>query len=200
MGPINGVLFDVGGVLVALDGVPSLAGLLGVAPSHDDLHRRWMSCPSVRLHETGKVSADEFAVAVVAELGLSLSPAAFLREFDGWLTAPLPDAFELVAGIPHRFKVGVLSNMSASHWRRVVDMELPKRFDFICVSCEIGFLKPSREAFEAALDRLTLPPDQVLFLDDGSANVDAARELGFVAHLVRSPAQAEVVLKRYAVL
>jgi HAD superfamily hydrolase (TIGR01509 family) len=200
VGQINGVLFDVGGVLVGLDGVPSLAGLLGVAPSHDDLHRRWMSCPSVRQHETGKISADEFAADVVTELGLALSPEAFLRELDSWLTAPLPGAFELVARIPQRCRVGILSNMSAFHWRRVVDMALPDRFDFICVSCEIGFLKPSRAAFETALDRMALPPDQVLFLDDGTVNVDAARDLGLVAHLVRNVNETERVLKAFAVL
>jgi putative hydrolase of the HAD superfamily len=197
---LGGVLFDVSGVLVALDGVPSLARLLGVQPSHDDLHRRWMSCPSVRLHETGKISPDRFAVEVVAELGLSLSAEVFLAEFDSWLTAPLPGAFELVARIPERYKVGILSNMSAFHWQRIVGMGLPKRFDAICVSHETGLLKPSREAFLTALNGMALAPKDVLFLDDGATNVDAARELGLVAHLVKTAAQVEVVLKEYAVL
>jgi len=86
VGRISRVLFDVGGVLVALDGVPSLARHLGVKASHDDLHQRWMACRSVRLHETGKLSIDEFATSVVIELGLSLSPEAFVLEFAGWLT------------------------------------------------------------------------------------------------------------------
>jgi putative hydrolase of the HAD superfamily len=197
---IDGVLFDVGGVLVALDGVPSLAGLLGVEPHHDDLHRRWMSCASVRLHETGKISAETFAADVVAELGLSLSPQAFLVDFAGWLTGPLPGAFELVARIPNRYRVGILSNMSALHWRRIVAMALPERFDSICVSHEIGFLKPSPQAFETALDRMGLPADRVLFLDDGAANVDPARELGMIARLVKNPLETELVLKEYAVL
>src|SRR5438045_9641787 len=89
VGRINGVLFDVGGVLVALDGVPSLAALLGVDASPDDMHRRWMCCPSVRLHETGKLSAEAFASAVVTALGLSLSPATFLRRLDRSRHVPL---------------------------------------------------------------------------------------------------------------
>ena len=200
MAQINGVLFDAGGVLVALDGVPSLARLLGVEPSHDDLHRRWMSCASVRLYETGKISADNFAAAVIGELGLALSPEAFLLEFNGWLTGPLPGAFELVARIPNRYRVGILSNMSALHWQRIVSMAPLERFDTICVSHEIGFLKPSNQAFLTALSRMALSPGKVLFLDDGAANVDAARELGLKAHVVESPVQAERVLTEHGVL
>ena len=45
-----------------------------------------------------------------------------------------------------------------------------------------------------------LPPGEVLFLDDGAANVEAARELGIEAHLVRGPAEAEAILQGYDVL
>jgi hypothetical protein len=47
---------------------------------------------------------------------------------------------------------------------------------------------------------MALAPEDVLFLDDGATYVDAARELGLVAHLVKTPTQVEVVLKEYAVL
>ncbi len=52
----------------------------------------------------------------------------------------------------------------------------------------------------AALNRMALAPDQVLFLDDGAVNVDGALELGLVAHLVKNSVQTELVLKKYAVL
>ena len=74
---ISGLLFDIGGVLVALDGVPSLARLLEIEPAHDEIHRRWLACPSVVRHETGQIAADQFAIEVVQDLGLSLSPRRF---------------------------------------------------------------------------------------------------------------------------
>ncbi len=200
MNAISGVLFDVGGVLVGLDGVPSLAKLLQIESLHDEIHRRWLACPSVVRHETGPLPADQFAVEVVQDLGLSLSPEAFLIEFAGWLTAPLPGAFELLARIPRAYQVAALSNMSAFHWTRIQAMGLPARFDAIFLSCEIGWLKPAAEAFHAALDSMALPPGEVLFLDDGATNVQAARALGIEAHLVRGPADAEAVLQAHGVL
>ena len=65
MRSISGVLFDIGGVLVGLDGVPSLAKLMQFDPLHDEIHRRWMACPSVVRHETGQITADQFAIEVV---------------------------------------------------------------------------------------------------------------------------------------
>lgn len=45
-----------------------------------------------------------------------------------------------------------------------------------------------------------LPPAQVLFLDDGAANLRAAGALGINAHVVKNPEQARVVLETYGVL
>ena len=200
MNAISGVLFDVGGVLVGLDGVPSLAKLLQIEPLHDEIHRRWLACPSVVRHETGQTSADQFAIEVVQDLGLSLSPEAFLIEFAGWLTTPLQGAFELVDRIPRDYQVAALSNMSAFQWTRIQAMGLPARFDRIYLSHEIGCLKPAPEAFWVALDGMALSPSEVLFLDDGTANVQAARALGIEAHLVRGPVEAESILRARGVL
>ena len=64
----------------------------------------------------------------------------------------------------------------------------------------LGDLKPAVEAVRVALDGMRLPPAQVLFLDDGQANVSAARSLGMEALVVRGPEEARLVLEQYGVL
>jgi putative hydrolase of the HAD superfamily len=136
-------------------------------------------------------SLEDFAAHAVAELGLALSPDAFRRDFDSWLTGPVDGAFDIVARIPARYRVGVLSNMSARHWQTIVAMGLPRTFDFVCVSHETGLLKPSHLAFEDPIRKTALPPNDVLFLDDAVANIEAARRLGIAAVLVKTPDDIE---------
>ena len=89
---IAGVLFDIGGVLAALDGVPSLATLLGMPADPEAILAMWMASPAVVAHETGKIGPAEFAARVVADLNLPVAPEWFLKDFIGWLQGPLPGA------------------------------------------------------------------------------------------------------------
>jgi FMN phosphatase YigB (HAD superfamily) len=47
---------------------------------------------------------------------------------------------------------------------------------------------------------MDVSPSQVLFIDDGVRNVDAARALGLNAELARGPEEARDVLVRHGVL
>lgn len=100
---IKGILFDVGGVLVALDGVPLMAKLLGIEPHHENLHAIWLASPAVVAHETGQMNAETFAAAVVDDLGLPVSAEDFLENFLGWPTGLLPGALRLLEEIPDSY-------------------------------------------------------------------------------------------------
>ena len=71
------------------------------------------------------------------------------------------------------------------------------------VSAELGFEKPSKEFFEAALAELSklipgLAPNEVLFFDDSTKNVMAAEAIGMSSYLYTGLDAAEEVLKRLA--
>lgn len=65
-------------------------------------------------------------------------------------------------------------------WRR---LGLSKRFDDILYSAALGAAKPDPRFFERAILELPVAaPQEILFLDDSLANVEAAARLGWRAH------------------
>ena len=57
-------------------------------------------------------------------------------------------------------------------------LDLPQLFDVVVDSSQVGARKPSARLFEILLDRLDLPADRVLFLDDFAGNIAGAQAAG----------------------
>jgi glucose-1-phosphatase len=197
---ISVILFDIGGVLVELDGVPTLAKLMTLdGASREAIHERWMQSAAVIAYETGRISATAFAAAAVTEFQLPVTAEWFLEAFNAWPRRLQAGALELLDDIPTRYRLAALSNTSASHWERIEAMGLGHRFERLYLSHQIGQLKPSRQAFETVLEDLAVAPSAVLFLDDIESNVSAARAVGLQAEVVGDPEEARVVLERYGI-
>jgi len=180
---------------VELGGVEVILAWLGHRITAEELWRRWLLSQSVRQFETGQIDAPAFAAGVIAEFGLDVQPQQFLDSFVGWPTGLYPGTLELLARIPRKFQLALLSNSNALHWPRVLhEMRLGAAFDNHFVSHLTGRIKPDAEAFEHVLQTLGCEPSQVLFLDDNLLNIEAARALGMHAVCVRGLAQTRQAL------
>jgi glucose-1-phosphatase len=194
------VLFDLGGVLIELSGVPVMLELTGIE-SEEALWRRWLTCRWVRRFESGGCSGAEFAAGVVADWQLDLSPETFLDAFSNWPVGPLPGATELVAQTRASVATGCFSNTNALHWHdRIAPWPLSSLFDHRFLSFELGVLKPDVTAFAQVARVLDIPADRVLFLDDNAINVDAATKAGFRAARAAGVDDAREVLVAAGVL
>ena len=73
-----------------------------------------------------------------------------------------------------------LSNWSAETFPIVRhEFEFLNLFDEIILSGEVKLIKPDPEIFELCLQKISIPADQCLFIDDSEANIIAAKKLGF---------------------
>jgi putative hydrolase of the HAD superfamily len=131
---------------------------------------------------------------------LPVTADCFLQDFCNWPTGLLPGALQLLDEIPDTYHVAALSNTCAVHWDKIRAMGFVDRFDQTYLSHQIGCLKPATGAFLVALEGMGLSPSDVLFLDDGLRNIDAAVKLGMHAHVARGPEEARRVLARYGVV
>lgn len=73
-------------------------------------------------------------------------------------------------------------------------------FEDIVMSSELGVIKPEPAAFTQTLERIKHPADEVIFIDDAAANIEAARALGITAIQFHSPEQLERELKSLRIL
>ncbi len=174
---ISAVVFDLGGVLVDLGDVQQLIGLFGQPLPEAEARARWSSSPAVHAHESGAIDANQFAEAFVNEQSVPLSPAAFLERFVAWPKGAFAGAADLVDAVAQQLPTYLLSNTSAIHWQRITsEFDLVHRFHQLFLSFEMGLMKPGTDIFQAMLDQLALPAQNVLFLDDSTFNVEGARQ------------------------
>lgn len=200
MQPIEVVLFDLGGVLVELNGVESMRQLTGIE-SDEELWRRWLTCRWVRDFERGGCSAEDFAAGVISDWELTITPESFLEAFGAWPSGLFPGAEELVRTTRLSVPVGYLSNTNSMHWdEHFSRWPLCAEFDHRFLSFELGWLKPDRELFDGVAALLEIPASRILFLDDNQINVDGARDAGFTAVRVQGVAEAERALVAAGVL
>lgn len=97
---------------------------------------------------------------------------------------PNPQISEL---IPKLKADGVLcclaTNQEKHRTRYIADRMFPNLFDHVFSSAQIGHTKPSACFFRAILSDLKLSPEEILFLDDSPANVEAGNQAGIRSYL-----------------
>jgi putative hydrolase of the HAD superfamily len=191
-GQLRGLLVDYGGVLT--NPLPEFMARWVKADGIDpdrfaELMRRWLGPDSDRnpVHdlETGRIGAAEFERLLAAEL-IEQTPAKpatadraagmLTRMFSGMrVEASMVDVVRAAraAGV----RTGLLSNSWGLDYERDGWDTL---FDAVVISGEVGLRKPDPAIYALASQRLELPPEQIVFVDDLRPNVRAAAAAGMV--------------------
>jgi HAD superfamily hydrolase (TIGR01509 family) len=92
---------------------------------------------------------------------------------------PFPPLWDLLPELRKRYRLGIINNgtrLTFPHFDR--QLHLTEQFDAILSSGAEGMRKPEREIYLRACDRLNVTPDQCLFMDDSTANIEGARQAG----------------------
>jgi len=197
------VLFDLGGVVMDWDPAPRLALLsadCGLPQS--EVHRCVFEEGLARDFDAGRYSSAEWYEAVREAIGLRMDFEVFVDTYLGVFHPPNTELLALVDEIRARARAAILTDNPPMLLEALPSRypELLPRFDPILFSCDLGRLKPSREAFEAAVARLEVAPDNVLFVDDSPANVAGAHEVGMDAVLFEGVESLRGELKRRGLL
>ncbi len=188
-GPVRAVVFDFGGVVIS----PITTLIAEVAAWHDVsmvemldvlMGPRESSTSDHPWHraERGELATAEMQNEVVpfAEAaGVTLRGDEYARVLSGEFTvndAMIDRVFSLRA---QGYRLGLLTNSFVEfreHIESHVDFEL---FDAIVDSSEVGHRKPEPAIYDLMTRMLGVPAEEILYLDDFAANLDAARAAGW---------------------
>ena len=174
------VIFDYGGVLArTVDQEPRAAWERRLGMSAGALTKAVHDQDFWEAAQKGRIKSDAHWQAVGETLGLSEPLLKELRKafyagdvLNQRLLSVIDDLRQ------QGLKVGLLSNFSSDLRGMLEAQDMLRIFDHIAISAEIGVMKPEAAAYKAILEMLVEPASACIFIDDLSANVAAARELG----------------------
>jgi putative hydrolase of the HAD superfamily len=185
------VILDIGGVLEITPDtgwVQRWEGRLELPPGtvNDRMRDVW------RAGSVGGISEREVHEQVAARLGLdAFEVEAFMADlWAEYLGTPNEELIAYVRGLQGMCRLGILSNsFVGARERETALYHFDDLVEQIIYSHEIGVDKPDLRAFEAACATLDVHPENCLFIDDVSVNVEAAQAAGMKAHLFEDNAR-----------
>jgi putative hydrolase of the HAD superfamily len=177
----RGLLLDFGGVLTTslLEGIRRFCAGCGLAP--DTLLDLFRNHPAARRLlvdvERGAIGQPEFEAGIGGLLGVDHQ-----RLVERLLATVEPEPAILMAAERARaagIRTGVLSNSWGLHpYDPYAGWRLADRFDALVISQHTGMRKPDPAIYTLAAERLGLPCDACVFVDDLPHNLEPARALG----------------------
>lgn len=180
MSPPEALILDFGGVLTT-----------DVRTSMRDAARRAGICPEVVQRtltestgragfaalERGEITQAEYEAHLGERFGVP--SAGLLAQFCAGLRPDQAMCDTAAALRAAGVRVGVLSNSCGpGPFDLYAGWELAERFDAVVISHEVRMRKPEPEIFALALERLRVPADRSVFVDDVAAYLEPARAMG----------------------
>jgi putative hydrolase of the HAD superfamily len=150
--------------------------------------------------ERGQLSEADFLLRIAEELEPELGHRPEMHRFSEiYFDAlePNPPMIELMRELKGRgLRMALLTNNVREWeplWRSMVPID--ELFEVVVDSAFVGCRKPDREIYDILLERLGVPTDGCLFVDDVEVNCEAARELGMTAVHFRDNEQATAEIR-----
>ena len=185
---IKNIVFDLGGVLVGLDGQRSIAAFdaLGCERVSEYIREHRTEDLFYRI-ELGLITTHEFCEEVRQMTATSASDEEMVGAWNALISPVTARRRNALWSLRKSgYRLFLLSNTNDMHWqlcsrmfneRGVQGDELP--FEQVFLSYEMHLSKPDVEIFREVLRQADLKAEETLFIDDNEDNIRSASSLGF---------------------
>ncbi len=194
--PIKAVIWDIGGVIARTEDLAprdQLAAELGVTRDH--LTYLFFSGPDGARAQTGEITRAELIAIARSELGLT--PDEYPDLVDRFFGGDIVDdeLVDYIRSLKPRYKTGIISNAWSELPALLDEWGIDDAFDVVVGSGDEGLMKPKPRIYQITLERLSVKPEEAVFVDDFIENIIGARELGISGIHFQSREQALQDLK-----
>ena len=180
MPAFRNLVFDLGGVLFAIDPPRTIAALTALRRADAGAPRMAEAQALFDRLEAGLVDPPGFRAALREVLELDADDAAIDRAWNALLLGVIPGRVEALALLRQRYRLILLSNTNIIHQTeiRAACTPLFAQFERLFFSQDMHLRKPDPEIYRQALAASGMAPAESLFIDDNLPNVAGAVAAG----------------------
>ncbi len=185
---IKNIVFDFGGVIVDINRDNAVKhfesiGLTNADELLDKYHQKGIFLEV----EDGRIDAAEFCAKLGEMCGREISFEQAQYAWLGFITNAVPQyRLEYLLELRKKYNLYLLSNTNPfiMGWARSnkfssAGRPLDDYMDRLYLSYQVGVVKPDRGIFDYMIQDTGLLPEESLFVDDGSTNIEMGASLGF---------------------
>jgi glucose-1-phosphatase len=178
----RGFLFDVGQVLVTLGIEEAMDELL--ARTHADratVAAYIFADRATHALEEGRLTSRAYFADLQHTLGFDGTFDHFVTLWNTWVSERQEMA-QLVKDLSTRYPVGIISNTNHLHFRHLMSICSFVPHVHRCVtSAMVGARKPAPAIYDVAIQRMDIPAQALIYVDDRSDCIDGGRARGLEA-------------------
>lgn len=199
-GPVDAVVFDLGGVLIDWDPRYLYRSIFEGDEAAMERFLAEITTPAWNAEQdAGRTWRDAVETLVAAYPDQRDLIVAYDERWAEMLGGPIEGTVAVLADLRRAgIRLAALSNWSAEKFP-IARERYPflDWFETVVVSGEVGIAKPDPRIFRHLLDQTGFAPEATIYVDDVPANVTVAADLGMVALRFRDPATLRDDLRRF---
>ena len=199
---IRNIIFDLGGVLLDIDLNYCIRQMQALGIDLDAFEKKSVQTPTgtkaavlgegivangaMHLYQTGDITTEEFLEGVRRYCQEGTTREQVLDAWNSCCIAIPSYRLEKLKELKERgYRIYMLSNTNEAHWQKIVaqcfggEDVVDSHFDHVFLSQEMHMAKPNDNIYLKVLEDIHAQANECLFLDDSSANLEAASALGF---------------------
>lgn len=215
---IKNIIFDLGGVLLDIDLNYCMRQMQALGIDLDAFKKKGMQTPIgtkaavlgeglvangvMHLYQTGDITTEAFLEGVRKYCKEGTTREQVLEAWNSCCIAIPSYRLNKLRELKQKgYTICMLSNTNEAHWQDIVEKcfggqeVVDELFDHVFLSQEMHMAKPNDEIYLEVLRQINAKAEECFFLDDSSANLEAAAALGFhTLHVETSKTQNGMVV------